>query len=194
MIQIVVYKKELDFMNIGSAIREIRQRRGITIAQICEGTGLSKGFMSQVENNKTSPSISTLETISNFLNVPLPYLLLEQKDRLKIVKKEERKYSVYGKDEQRIEHVAEQGGLRLNLVEIPAGFPKENSPNAHEGEECHLVLRGKLEVQHGEDIAIVEEGDSFSWNACVPHIVRNIGEETALLLISSHAENRKRVY
>ncbi len=98
-------------MNIGSAIREIRQRRGITIAQICEGTGLSKGFMSQVENNKTSPSISTLETISNFLNVPLPYLLLEQKDRLKIVKKEERKYSVYGKDEQRIEHVAEQGAF-----------------------------------------------------------------------------------
>ena len=44
------------------------------------------------------------------------------------------------------------------------------------------------------DVAIVEEGDSFSWNACVPHIVRNIGEETALLLISSHAENRKRVY
>ena len=76
----------------------------------------------------------------------------------------------------------------------PTGFPKENSPNAHEGEECHLVLRGKLEVQHGEDIAIVEEGDSFSWNACVPHIVRNIGEETALLLISSYAENRKRVY
>ena len=81
------------------------------------------------------------------------------------------------KDEQRIEHVAEQGGLRLNLVEIPAGFPKENTPNAHEGEECHLVLRGKLEVQHGEDIAIVEEGDSFSWNACVPHIVRNIGKK-----------------
>ena len=76
----------------------------------------------------------------------------------------------------------------------PYWIPKENSPNAHEGEECHLVLRGKLEVQHGEDIAIVEEGDSFSWNACVPHIVRNIGEETALLLISSYAENRKRVY
>lgn len=65
-------------MNIGSAIREIRQRRGITIAQICEGTGLSKGFMSQVENNKTSPSISTLETISIFKRSP-SYLLLEQK-------------------------------------------------------------------------------------------------------------------
>ncbi|MGF9963265.1 helix-turn-helix domain-containing protein [Bacillus rhizoplanae] len=181
-------------MNIGSTIREIRQRRGITIAQICEGTGLSKGFMSQVENNKTSPSISTLETIAHFLNVPLPYLLLEQKDRMKVIKKEERKYSIYGKDQQKIEHVAEQGGLRLSLVEIPIDFPKENTPNAHEGEECHLVLRGKLEVQHGEDIAIVEEGDSFSWSACVPHIVRNIGDETALLLISSYTENRKHVY
>lgn len=181
-------------MNIGAAIREIRKRKGITIAQICEGTGLSKGFMSQVENNKTSPSISTLETIANFLNVPLPYLLLEQKNRMKIVKKENRKHSMYGEDEQKIEHVAEQGGLRLSLVEIPIGFPKENKPNAHEGEECHLVLRGKLEVQHGEDIAIVEEGDSFSFSACVPHIVRNVGDESALLLISSYAENRKRIY
>ena len=48
-------------------------------------------------------------------------------------------------------------------------------------EECHLVLRGKLEVQHGEDIAPVEEGDSFSWNACVPHIVRNIGRNCIII-------------
>ena len=95
-------------MNIGSAIREIRQR-GITIAQICEGTGLSKGFMSQVENNKTSPSISTLETISNFKRSPSLFIV-RAKDRLKL-SKEERKYSVYGKDEQRIEHVAEQGAF-----------------------------------------------------------------------------------
>lgn len=44
MIQIVVYKKELDFMNIGSAIREIRQRRGITIAQICGEQVFLKGL------------------------------------------------------------------------------------------------------------------------------------------------------
>ena len=65
--------------------------------------------MSQVENNKTSPSISTLETISNFLNVPFLFIV-RAKDRLKL-SKEERKYSVYGKDEQRIEHVAEQGAF-----------------------------------------------------------------------------------
>ncbi|WP_028400320.1 helix-turn-helix domain-containing protein [Ectobacillus panaciterrae] len=181
-------------MNVGSTIREIRQRKGITIAQLCEGTGLSKGFMSQVENNKTSPSISTLDTIAAFLNVPLPYFLLEKKDRLKVVRKDERKYSIHGKYENKIEHVAEQAGLRISLIEIPVGFPKESKPNVHEGEECHLVLRGTLEVQHGEDTEIVKEGDSFSWNACVPHLVRNIGDEPVLLLISSYAENRTRIY
>ena len=44
MIQIVVYKKELDFMNIGSAIREIRQRRGITIAQFVREQVFLKGL------------------------------------------------------------------------------------------------------------------------------------------------------
>ncbi|MCP8969412.1 helix-turn-helix domain-containing protein [Ectobacillus ponti] len=181
-------------MDVGATIREVRLRKGFTLAQICEGTGLSKGFMSQVENNKTSPSISTLDLIAKFLNVPLPYFLLEKKDRLSIVKKEERQHSMYGRDQLKIEHVAEQGGLRLSLVEIPPGFPRENRENVHEGEECHLVLRGTLEVRHGDDIAIVSEGDSFSWNASVPHLVRNIGEEPVLLLISSHAENRQRIY
>ncbi len=62
-------------MDIGSKIRSIRKRKQITIAQMCEATGLSKGFVSNVENNNTSPSIHTLQTIASFLEVPLPYLL-----------------------------------------------------------------------------------------------------------------------
>ena len=70
---------EVDNLEIGSKIRAIRNRKKITIAQMCEGTGLSKGFISNVENNNTSPSISTLHTIATYLGVPLPYLLLEKK-------------------------------------------------------------------------------------------------------------------
>jgi transcriptional regulator with XRE-family HTH domain len=66
-------------LDIGAKIRAIRNRKKITIAQMCEGTGLSKGFISNVENNNTSPSINTLQTIASYLEVPLPYLLLEKK-------------------------------------------------------------------------------------------------------------------
>jgi len=81
-------------MNIGSKIRTIRLRKKLTIAQMCEGTGLSKGFISNVENNNTSPSINTLQIIANFLNIPLPYLLLEKDQHMSVIRKNEREYTI----------------------------------------------------------------------------------------------------
>ncbi len=181
-------------MEIGSTIRAIRKKRGITIAELCAGTGLSKGFMSHVENNKTSPSISTLASIAKFLQVPLPYLLLDKEDRMHIVKKHERTTSVYGKEQLKVEHLIAEGPLRLSLIELPVGYPKEAETNVHDGVECHFVQKGKVLVQQGEDTALLEEGDSFAWQACVPHIVKNVGDETAVLLIASYAESRKSMF
>ena len=172
-------------MDIGSKIRAIRNRKKVTIAQMCEGTGLSKGFISNVENNNTSPSISTLQTIANYLDVPLPYLLLEKKQHMRIVKKVERTYSSF--NNLKIEHMSSKGGLRLMSVEFPPGA-SIGEAHAHEGEECHLVMKGKVLAEQGEDSYILEEGDSFSWNASVPHTVKNIGGVTAVVLISVYSD------
>ncbi len=172
-------------LEIGSKIRAIRKRKKITIAQMCEGTGLSKGFISNVENNNTSPSINTLQTISNFLGVPLPYLLLEKKQHMRVIKKTERTHSTF--NNLKIEHLSSKGGLRMMLVEFPPGASMGEA-NAHEGEECHVVLEGRVIAEQGEDSMIIEEGDSFSWNASVPHFVKNIGEEKAVLLISVYSD------
>lgn len=152
---------------------------------MCEGTGLSKGFISNVENNHTSPSISTLQTIAKFLEVPLPYLLLENQQRMRVVKKNERTYSTH--NQLKVEHIASKDGLRMMIVEFPPGASMGEA-NAHEGKENHLVLAGKVLAQQGEDSVIAEEGDSFSWNACVPHFVKNIGDEKAVVLISIYSE------
>lgn len=93
-------------MDIGSTIRAIRKRKNMTIAQICEETGLSQGFMSQVETNKTSPSISTLESIANTLKVPLAYLLLKNEDRMNIVRKENRMITKSGSENLKVEHLS----------------------------------------------------------------------------------------
>ncbi|MFE5322481.1 helix-turn-helix domain-containing protein [Paenibacillus sp. NPDC056579] len=175
-------------MEIGATIRTIRKKRGITIGQLCEATGLSQGFMSLVENNKTSPSLATLDSIANVLQVPLAFLLLKQEERMKVVRKDERSFSMY-KDQLKVEHLSEEGGLRLMMIEIPAGMP-DNGESVHEGVECHMVLKGKVSVSQGEDEYTLEEGDTFSWQACVPHKVTNIGEESAVILIASFNESR----
>lgn len=172
-------------MEIGTKIKAIRNRKKITIAQMCEGTGLLKGFISNVENNNTSPSINTLQTISTFLEVPLPYLLLEKKQHMRVVRKAERTHSTF--NTLKIEHLTSKGGLRMMIVEFPPGASMGEA-NAHEGEECHLVLEGKILAEQGEDSMIVEAGDSFSWNASVPHFAKNIGEDKAVVLISIYSD------
>ncbi|WP_264804607.1 helix-turn-helix domain-containing protein [Cytobacillus sp. NCCP-133] len=171
-------------MDIGTKIRAIRNRKKITIAQMSDGTGLSKGFISNVENNNTSPSINTLSTIADFLDVPLPYLLLEKKQHMRVVRKGERTTSTF--NNLKVEHLTSKGGLRMMIVEFPPGASM-GQYHAHEGEECHLVLEGKILAEQGEESFIVEAGDSFSWNASVPHFVKNITDENAVVLISVYS-------
>ncbi|MGM1045661.1 MAG: helix-turn-helix domain-containing protein [Bacillota bacterium] len=175
-------------MDIGSNIRAIRKRKNITIAQICEETGLSQGFLSQVETNKTSPSIATLENIAQALKVPLAYLLLKKEERMGIVRKEERKITTSGVENLKVEHLSSTKNVRMMLVEFPPGASTGEVPHAHEGEEVHVVIKGKIYAEQGEDHAEFGEGDSFSWNACTPHLVKNIGDEQAIVLISVYTE------
>ena len=172
-------------LDIGIKIKAVRNRKGITIAQMCDNTGLSKGFISNIENNKTSPSISTLNTIANFLNVPLPYLLLEKDQQMRVVRKDARTKSSF--NNLKVEHLTSKGGLRMMIVEFPPGA-SIGEPHSHEGEECHLVLEGRILAEQGEDSEIAEKGDSFSWNASVPHFVKNIGDVPAKVLISIYTD------
>ncbi|MCL6603919.1 MAG: XRE family transcriptional regulator [Paenibacillus sp.] len=176
-------------MDIGSTIRAIRKRKNITIAQICEMTDLSQGFMSQVETNKTSPSISTLENIAHALKVPLAYLLLKKEERMRIVRKDERTITTSGSEHLKVEHLSFTKNVRMMIIEFPPGASTGDAPHAHEGEEVHVVIKGRIYAEQGEDGAEFGEGDSFSWNACTPHLVRNIGEDTAIVLISIYSEN-----
>lgn len=178
-------------MNIGSTIRAIRKRKNITIAQICEDTGLSQGFLSQVETNKTSPSIATLESIANALKVPLAYLLLKEEERMKIVRKEARVVTKSGAEQLKVEHLSSTKNVRMMIVEFPPGAATGEIPHAHEGEEVHVVIQGTIYAEQGEDQAEFRAGDSFSWNACTPHLVRNISEETAIVLIAIYTENEQ---
>lgn len=177
-------------MDIGSKIRTIRNRKKITIARMCEETGLSKGFISNVENNNTSPSINTLQTIAAFLKVPLPYLLLEKDEHMTVIRKNDREVSTSNKNDLVVEHLASRRGLSVRLVDLPPGASTGHE-NAHEGEECHLVLKGKILAEQGEDSYILDEGDTFSWCASVPHYVKNIGDEIAKVLIAVYTEDKE---
>jgi quercetin dioxygenase-like cupin family protein len=155
------------------------------MGQMTEGTGLSKGFISKIENNITSPSLNTLQTVAHFLKIPLPYLLLEKGQRMRILRKHKRQYT--DQENLRVEHLTSKGRLMMKRVKIP---PEASiGDELHAGEECYLIEQGKILAEQGEDSVILIEGDSFSWNACVPHFMKNIGDKQAVILVAIYTDN-----
>jgi transcriptional regulator with XRE-family HTH domain len=61
-------------MNLGKAIKTIRQQRGINQTSLAELSGITQTYLSQIESNQKEPNISTLRSIADQLNVPLPIL------------------------------------------------------------------------------------------------------------------------
>lgn len=177
-------------MDIGSKIRAVRKKKQMTIAQMCEETGLSKGFISNIENNHTSPSISTLQTIAGVLDVPLAYFFLEKKQHMRVIRKEARNQTILKEEDLLVEHINFTRGLRMVQVELPPGG-SNGEAHAHEGEEIHLVLKGTVLAEQGEDSFTLQAGDSFSWNASVPHFVKNIGDTPAIILMAVTTDTHK---
>jgi len=171
-------------MLVGSHIKAFRIGRGMTVAALAAQTGLSKGLISQIENDKTSPSLATLDRIAQGLDVPVSYLLLRPADGIQVVRAAERAIYQHGPDQLRVEVLSGRTARNLKavVVEFPPGTNTGCEPHSHGGEEFHFVLEGTVEAFSGRDKVKLEVGDSFHWRGCTPHRIVNVGDGTARIL------------
>jgi transcriptional regulator with XRE-family HTH domain len=173
-------------VKLGRKIKSIRTGRGITIQDIAERSGLSKGFLSQVENDKTSPSLNTLERIAEALETSLTYLLLDEQQAPAFARRGERQVLIDEASQGRLEYLSPTSGrsLQLVLVDLPAGRAAGDGSHQHEGEEACWVLSGSVQVSQGESSATLQEGDAYHWDGSVPHVIENHGPAPARLLVA----------
>src|SRR5258705_9980326 len=95
-------------MQLGKKIRDLRLRRGLTVQQLAEATGLSKGFISQVENNRTSPSLATLQDLARALETSVAYLVVEEEQVPFVVRASDRPRLHVGGNTSRVEVLSAQ--------------------------------------------------------------------------------------
>jgi transcriptional regulator with XRE-family HTH domain len=67
-------------LNIGIAIKQCRDARGLTLQQLAINSGLTKSYLSRVENGQRDPTILTLESIANALHIPVNLIILLAED------------------------------------------------------------------------------------------------------------------
>jgi len=170
-------------MSLGHRIRQTRTQKGITLQELSERSGLSKGFICQLENDKASPSLQALDRLSAGLGVPVALLLISQEERAHVVRVGERQGYSLGSEGLSVQLLSAPGrSLKMMLIELAPGAATGGDNHAHEGEECHLVLQGSVRYRQGDEELILGEGDSLHWNGYIPHRVENCGPQPARIL------------
>ena len=173
-------------MQLGRKIRDLRLRRGLTVQQLAEATGLSKGFISQVENSRTSPSLATLQDLARALETSVAYLVVEEDQVPHVVRLCDRPCLQVGGNTSRVEVLSAQPKRNLELImaELPPGMTAGDKRHYHHGEEVVLCQEGRVKLACGEHTVILEAGDSCHYDGRVPHALENAGPGIARVLIA----------
>jgi transcriptional regulator with XRE-family HTH domain len=181
-------KEQVKELRIGFKIRRLRQERRMTLQDLAEQTGLSKPLLSQVENEQVTPPLATLLRIARAFKVELPTFFQEEGDVQKCV-------LVRASDHQSHARRIRPGDvvppylyrslaagkrhrhLEPFLVEFDVRQWQDELLVSHAGEEFLYLLDGRLEFHYGDQVMIMEAGDSVYYEASEPHGYLVLNEE-----------------
>ena len=177
---------------LGDKIKTKRTQKSITLEQLANKAGVSKGLISQIENNRTVPSLPVLFNIIHSLDEDLKTFFEDMHDSINkgsvlIVRKGQEKLfekePVKGFSYKRIltRSIASQAA-DVVLLELKrnAGRKQMISTDAY---ECKYILKGKVEYQVEKEVFILEEGDTLFFDGRARHRLKNIGATDAMILI-----------
>jgi transcriptional regulator with XRE-family HTH domain len=173
-------------MLLGEKIRDLRIRRGLTVQQLASATGLSKGFISQLENHRSSPSLATLHDFARVLETSAAYLVADQDQAPCVVPATERPNLTAKDGTSRIEVLSARArrNLELIMIELPPGISAGDARQSHAGEECLLCTEGEVRLTFGERVIQLGPGDSCHYDGHQAHAIENSGSTVARVLIA----------
>ena len=155
---------------LGSRLRSRRRELNLTLKDVADGAGLSVGFISQVERGLTSPSLSSLVSISGVLKTHVTTFLSQPEGKSPLTRRRER--STYRVDRNAVQYErlsAAFPGSVLNglIIHEPPGHRSE--PIRHDGEELFFVLDGAITVEVDGESKLLEVGDSIHFASTRRH-------------------------
>jgi transcriptional regulator with XRE-family HTH domain len=177
---------------IGDKIKTKRTQKNITLEQLAQKAGVSKGLISQIENNRTVPSLPVLFNIIQSLEENLPGFFEgmqngQSKNNIVLVRRgEERHFTkepVKGFSYKRIltRSMVSQA-TDVVLLELKKKAVRRQMIRT-DAFECKYVLKGSLEYQIEKETIVLHEGDTLFFDGRAPHRVRNLGDGDALILV-----------
>lgn len=178
-------------VEIGNKIRELRTLKGLTQEELADRCELSKGFISQLENDLTSPSITTLVDILQCLGTSLKDFFDDAEDEQIVFGKDDFFEKIDTELHNKIEWIipnAQKNMMEPIRVTLdPDGSTYPDQP--HEGEEFGYVLSGSITIVIGKRHIKAKKGDTFYYTPHSEHYIRANGKSGAVFLWISTPPN-----
>ena len=168
-------------MNIGQRIKALRVAQQLTQEELASRTDLSKGFISQLENDATSPSIATLTQILDVLGISLADFFREAKSEQVVFGRAARVLAPESNEKVRFELLVPKAinrSIDPALVTLAPGA-RTTADKMHEGEEFGYVITGEITLVLDGKAHRVKAGESFNFIPNAPHWIENRTEREA---------------
>jgi len=171
-------------MKIGQKLKELRVMKNLTQEELADRAELSKGFISQLERDLTSPSIATLVDILQVLGTDLPEFFQESSEEQIVFHDsdyfEKTDENLGNKIEWIIPNAQKNIMEPIRLTLQPGGSTYPDNP--HEGEEFGYILSGSITIYIGNKKYRAKKGESFYFTPGSTHYIK-ASEKTGATLI-----------
>ncbi|NTW35602.1 MAG: helix-turn-helix domain-containing protein [Syntrophobacteraceae bacterium] len=178
---------------IGNKVRELRQKNRFTLQDLAIKTGLSKPFLSQIENDHVVPPIATLLKLARALTVGMGFFFQDEigSDKISITRQRERILVERRPHQEKgevdyiyiaLETKKTNKNMEPFLVEFPIRDTEDMVFMSHEGEEFLYVTEGSVEFRTVDRVETLEAGDSIYFESDISHSFRCVSETPAKAL------------
>ena len=162
---------------IGTVLRQARTAQGLTIAEVAELAGLSSGMVSKIENGQVATSLDSLARLTSALGLTLSQLfrdydspqgsaqLVRAGEGLEVVRRGTRRGHTYHMLAYSRGHQRNFEPFLISMDDESEAFPTFQ----HDGMQFIHMLQGRIAYRHGKQVYTLEQGDSFTFDARVPH-------------------------
>jgi transcriptional regulator with XRE-family HTH domain len=173
-------------LDIGVRLQAVRKSKGLSQRELAKRVGVTNSTISLIEQNKVSPSISSLKkvldgipiSLADFFTMDLAdtgdspfYPSGEQPD----VGNNDIHYFLVG------QHRRNRQMCILREV-MPPGSDTGETMLSHDGEEGGVIVQGRVEITVGDQVRVLGPGEAYYFESRQPHRFRNVGSDEAILV------------
>ena len=178
-------------LKVGESVKAIRKKKGLSLKDLSQRTGLDAGLLTKIEKGEVSPPLGTIIKVAKALDTKmgyfisggedLPYTIVRKDDRKLVSRFDTGKTDRYGYEFSSLAPYKKNRHMEPLIVKLePSDIEEERS--THDGQEFIYVLEGTMEVRLEGEVHLLDAGDAIYYDSTVPHLVKCHGRDTTRIL------------